>query len=235
MMFERKPRICANGASPRVREIPLSVEEIFAMLRSIRMDALYSCHLFGHEGCHAGTKHRRQEWPHVKEGGAAHPHGAEMKIRFRTVDSVLDDIEVMQRRITERAQKIFRERGGALGHAVEDWLKAERETIWRPALEVRRTKDAFVVEAAVAGLDPKQFDVRVTPTELLLAADVHHLDREQEGEVVLCEFIDGPLFRSYRFPEPIDPGQVTAEYRNGLLRVTAPLAHPAKKVEIHAV
>jgi HSP20 family protein len=157
-----------------------------------------------------------------------------MKIRFRTVDSVLDEIDVIQRRIGERAQKIFRERGGALGHAVEDWLKAERETIWRPALEVRRTKDAFVVEAAIAGLDPKQVDVRVTPTELLLAADVHHSDREQDGDVVLCEFVNGPLFRSYTFPESIDPARVSAEYRNGLLRVTAPLAHPAKKVEIHA-
>jgi HSP20 family protein len=158
-----------------------------------------------------------------------------MKIRFRTVDSVLDDIEVMQRRIAERAQKIFRERGGALGHAVEDWLTAERETIWRPAVEVRRTKDAFIVEAAVAGLDPKQFDVRVTPTELLLAADVHHSDREQDGEVVLCEFVNGPLFRSYMFPEPIDAARVSAEYRNGLLRITAPLAHPARRVEIHAL
>jgi len=157
-----------------------------------------------------------------------------MKVRFRTVDSVLDEIEAMQHRVAERAQKIFRERGGALGHALEDWLRAERETIWRPALEVRRTKDAFVVEAAVAGLGPKQFDVRVTPTELLLAADVHHSDREQDGEVVLCEFVNGPLFRSYKFPEPIEPARVTAEYGNGLLRVTAPLAHPSTKVEVQA-
>lgn len=157
-----------------------------------------------------------------------------MKIRFRTVDSVLDELEVMQRRIGARAAEIFRERGGALGHAVEDWVKAERETIWRPALEVRRTKDAFVVEAAVAGLDPGRFDVRVTPTELLLAADVHHSDREQEGEVLLCEFVSGPLFRSYRFPEPVDPARVSAEYHNGMLRVTAPLAHPAARIEVRA-
>jgi len=155
-----------------------------------------------------------------------------MKVRFRTVESLLDDIEITQRRIAARAAEIFRERGGRLGHAVDDWLKAERETIWRPALEVRRTTGAFVVEAAVAGLDPTQFEVRVTPTELLLAADVHHADREQEGEVVLCEFVNGPLFRTYRFPEPIDPARVSAEYRNGILRVTAPLAHPATKVEI---
>lgn len=157
-----------------------------------------------------------------------------MKIKLRTVDSVLDEMQAVQRHIAARAQEIFRERGGALGHALEDWAKAERETIWRPALEVRRTKDAFVVEAAVAGIDPKQFEVHVTPKELVLAAHVHHSDREQEGDVVLCEFANGPLFRSYTFPEPIDPARVSAEYRNGLLRVTAPLAQPATKVRVQA-
>jgi HSP20 family protein len=159
---------------------------------------------------------------------------ADMKIRCRTVDDVLAEVEGVQRHIAQRAQEIFRTRGGALGHALEDWMKAERETIWRPALEVRRTANAFVLEAAVAGVDPKQFDLQVTPTELVLSAHVHHADREQEGEVVLCEFASGPLFRSYRFPAPIDPARVSAEYKNGLLRVTAPLAQPATKVEIQA-
>jgi HSP20 family protein len=172
------------------------------------------------------------------QGVTTRPHEAakelDMKIRFRTVDSVLDDVEKMQRHIATRAQEIFRQRGHALGHALEDWMKAERETIWRPALEVRRTRDAFVVEAAVAGIDPKQFDVQVTPTQLVLAARVHHADREQEGQVVLCEFANGPLFRSYTFPAPIDPARVTAEYRNGLLSVTAPLGRPATKVTIAA-
>jgi HSP20 family molecular chaperone IbpA len=159
---------------------------------------------------------------------------ADMKIRCRTVDDVLAEVEGVQRHIAQRAQEIFRARGGAIGHALEDWMKAERETIWRPALEVRRTKDAFIIEAAVAGVDPKQFDVQVTPTELVLAAHVHHSDREQEGEIVLCEFANGPLFRSYRFPAPIDPARVSAEYKNGLLHVTAPLAQPATKVAVQA-
>jgi HSP20 family protein len=160
--------------------------------------------------------------------------GVDMKIRFRTVDSVVHEIEGVQRRIAARAVEIFHERGGAIGHALEDWLKAEREAIWRPALEVLRTKDAFVIEAAVAGVDPKLLDVRVTPTELLLAAELHHSDRAQEGDVVLCEFVNGPLFRTYRFPEPVDPSRVSAECRNGMLRVTAPLTQPARKVEVNA-
>jgi len=154
---------------------------------------------------------------------------ADMKVRCRTVDSVLAEVEGVQRHIAQRAREIFRARGGALGHAVEDWIKAERETIWRPALEVRRTRDAFVVEAAIAGIDPKQLDLQVTPTELVLGAPLHHLDREQEGEVVVCEFANGPLFRSYTFPDPVDPARVSAQYRNGMLRVTARWHNPPRR------
>ena len=157
-----------------------------------------------------------------------------MKVRCRTVDSVLAEIEGVQRHVARRAQELFRARAGAIGSALEDWMKAERETIWRPALEVVRTKDAFVIEAAVAGVDPKQFDVQATPTELVLSAQVHHSDRQQEGEVVLCEFANGPLFRSYKFSEPVNPARVSAECRNGMLRVTAPLAQPATKVAVEA-
>jgi HSP20 family molecular chaperone IbpA len=74
----------------------------------------------------------------------------------------------------------------------------------------------------------------VTATELLLAADVHHSDRAQDGEVVLCEFTNGPLFRRYRFPEPVDPSRASAECRNGLLCVTVPLADPATKVRVQS-
>ena len=157
-----------------------------------------------------------------------------MKIKLHVVDTILEDVEEIRRRVSQRAVEIFRERRGAIGQAVDDWLQAERETVWRAALEVLRTKDAFVVRVAAAGLESRQLDVRVTPTELLVAADVHHADHKQDGEVVLCEFASGPLFRSYRFPEPVDPARVTAEYRNGLLRVTAPLAKPSRRVTVRA-
>lgn len=157
-----------------------------------------------------------------------------MQVKLRTVESIVDDVEAMRQRIAARAAEVFRRRGGAIGHALEDWLQAERETVWRPAMEVRRTRDAFIVRVAAAGLDPKLIDLRVTPTELLLAADVHHDDPSRGGETLRCEFATGPLFRDYTFPEPVDAARVTAEYRNGMLSVTAPLAHPATRVHVEA-
>ena len=79
------------------------------------------------------------------------------------------------------------------------------------------------MEAAVAGLEPRQIDVRVASNDVLISAEVHH-HHEHTADVLLCEFNAGPLFRSYHFDRPIDPERATADYKNGLLRITAPLA-----------
>jgi HSP20 family molecular chaperone IbpA len=157
-----------------------------------------------------------------------------MKIRFRTVDSIADELEAVQKRIAARALQLFRDRGAAWGKAVDDWLAAEQETIWRPSMEVLRTKDAFVVRIAVAGVAPSQLNLRVTPGELLLTAELHHTHEDDEGEPLVCEFASGPLFRSYQFAAPVDPDRVTAECRNGLLQIVAPLAQPGRKVQVAA-
>lgn len=147
-----------------------------------------------------------------------------MRIKARIVDSLAHHAEGVQQRIASRAHELWRDRGAPLGDALEDWLHAENETIWRPAVEVRRVDGAFVVEAAVAGVEPSQLDLQASSQELLLAAPSHDRHTPPDGEVLTCEFANGPLFRSVRFPEPIDPTRLKAEVRHGLLRVTAPAA-----------
>lgn len=93
-------------------------------------------------------------------------------------------------------------------------------------MEVQQHGGAYVVEAAIAGIEPRQIDIRVAPTAVLISAEVHH-HHQHTGDALLCEFSAGPLFRSYHFAQPVDPARTKAEYKNGLLRITAPLA-PAR-------
>jgi HSP20 family protein len=151
-----------------------------------------------------------------------------MRLKTRIVETIAGQVEGVQERIASRAREIWATRGAPLGSALEDWLLAERETVWRPAVEVRRADGAFLVEAALAGVEASQLDVQASSHELLLAAPLHHGHPAPAGEVLTCEFANGPLFRTVRFPEPVDPKKVKAELRNGLLRVTAPLAGRAK-------
>jgi hypothetical protein len=47
-------------------------------------------------------------------------------LKTRKAEALLDEIEQIQKRVTERAYELFRNRGAALGAAVNDWLAAER-------------------------------------------------------------------------------------------------------------
>ena len=147
-----------------------------------------------------------------------------MKVAVRPIESVANEVDAMQRQIASRAEELHDTRGG--GQPLENWLAAERETIWRPAMEVQQSDGTYVVEAALAGLEPSQIDVRIAPTDLLISANVHHR-HQHTGDALLCEFSAGPMFRSYHFAHPVDPARTRADCKNGLLRITAPLA-PAR-------
>jgi HSP20 family molecular chaperone IbpA len=147
-----------------------------------------------------------------------------MKVAVHRVEGIANEVEAMQKQIADRAEELCGRREG--GQPLDDWLAAERETIWRPAMEVQQRDGAYIVEAAIAGLEPGQIDVRVARNDVLIGASVHHHHRHT-GDTLLCEFSAGPLFRSYHFAHPIDPARTRADYKNGLLRITAPLA-PAR-------
>jgi HSP20 family protein len=155
-----------------------------------------------------------------------------MKVKLERAQSVFDYVEATQRQIAERAFDLFKRRGGALGRALEDWLAAERDTVWKPPVELVEKDGEFLVEAAIGGVSPKAMEVRITPNEVLMQGNGAHQHRP--GEVVhFCEFKPGKLFRSVRFPKRVDPDRVRAEYRDGLLRIWAPIADNAvRKVEL---
>ena len=137
---------------------------------------------------------------------------------------------------TARVDELFRNRDTLWGDAISDWFNAEQELIWKPAIELREKDGAFVVSSAVAGVDPHDLNVDITPENVVIKGETKHEHKQEEGQVHRCEFTSGQIFRSVQFPKPIDVAKAKAEYRNGLLTVTAPIAADAqvKKLEIRA-
>ncbi len=150
----------------------------------------------------------------------------------RRVKTILDELDAMQRRVATRAFELFHRRGSGLGHELDDWLTAEQEETWTPPIDLREVDGQFVLKAAIAGVEPNQIDVRVTPDDLLIEADVHHEHVRPMEKVVVCEFAHGKLFRRVHFPQHVDPDKVQATLKNGLLTVMAPIAEPSRAVEI---
>ena len=151
-------------------------------------------------------------------------------------DSVLDQIEEIGQRIAQRAYELFRERDGQSDDPLNDWLRAEAEVLWKPAVEVREKDGVFTVLTAMAGVEPKDITVDITSQDLVVMAETSHQHAGETGQVHQCEFVRGELFRSVHFPNPVDSDKAKAEYRNGLLTVTVPATAKAAAgpVEIKA-
>lgn len=157
-------------------------------------------------------------------------------VTLRKAETIFDELDQLHTAINQRAYDLFRNRGGLWGGPLADWLNAERQLVWKPAIELRRKDGQFEVLAATSGVDAKDLEVQVTPEDVLIKADIHHKHTPEKGAVQVCEFTAGQLFRSIHFPEKVDPDSATAEYRNGLLRIKASVAKPTaqKKVKITA-
>jgi HSP20 family protein len=157
-------------------------------------------------------------------------------IPVKKSESIFDEMEKMRDRIMRRAYEIFSGNGEGFGKDVDDWLQAEQELVWKPAVELTEVDNVFRLELAAPGVDPKDVDIEVTPDDILIRAEVHHKHEDKKGEVHICEFARGSLFRSIRLPKKIDPEKVKAEFKNGILLLKAPVAEKAlaKKIAVEA-
>lgn len=148
------------------------------------------------------------------------------QIELKKTDSILDEITRIHDDISRRAYALSQS-NEFWSDALESWLRAERELVWRPAVELRQTDGRFELVAALPGVNARDLDVQVTPEDVLIKADRRQQHDSTEGTVHVREFSSGKLFRSIHLPDRIDPESVTAEYRDGLLRLTATVAKAA--------
>jgi len=152
---------------------------------------------------------------------------------------IFAEFEQLADRIRVQAYNLFAKRGAAEGHALDDWLAAEREVCW-PAAELVESEQEFTLEVALAGFEPDDITVTVTPTELIVKA-AHKEERKQpatKGTAKLrwTEFRSNDVYRRVELPTAVDVDKVTAKLENGLLKIVALKAEERaaapKKVDI---
>jgi HSP20 family protein len=142
-------------------------------------------------------------------------------------DSIVDQLEQLHQRIASRAYDLSLGRDG-WGDAFGDWLSAEQELVWKPAVELREKDGTFTVAAALPGVDAKDITVEITPQDIVIKATTEHRHTEEKGQVYRCEFTAGQVFRALPFPKAVDASKAKAEYQDGMLNITVPIA-PANR------
>jgi HSP20 family protein len=99
-------------------------------------------------------------------------------------------------------------------------------------LDVTRTRDALVVEAALPGIKPEDVEITVEDGTLSIHGEYREERRDGEAESLVSEIRRGSLSRSVSLPTGLEPDKATATFEHGVLTLRIPKAESVKPRQI---
>jgi len=94
-------------------------------------------------------------------------------------------------------------------------------------MDVIRRGDELVVRIDIPGVPREAISLDLDQQVLTVSAE-RHAGYDQETPVLVQERFDGTISRRLRIPEWVDGERVSAEYADGVLSVTLPMAEQAR-------
>lgn len=141
-----------------------------------------------------------------------------MLIRSRSVKGELERMRKEMDRIWDRFSQEF--------------STSTLEKDWNPPLDLMETKSSLVAEIEVPGINPDNIDISITADVLTFTGEKKK-EAEDKGKTHhLVERTYGKFSRSIRLPTTVNPDQVEARYKDGILRITLGKTEAAKSKRI---
>lgn len=98
-----------------------------------------------------------------------------------------------------------------------------------PNLNIKETKDSFLVEVAAPGFEKSDFKIELNNDLLTISSEKKVNNELKDGErITKQEFSYQSFSRSFTLPEHVDEEKISAKYENGILSIDIPKKEEAK-------
>lgn len=106
-----------------------------------------------------------------------------------------------------------------------------------PAMDVYETDKAVVVESPLAGVNPDDVKITVEKGVLTIQGESKKEHEVDDKNYYRKEVRSGAFFRQVGLPAPVVEEKVSAEFEDGILKITCPKSAPAvsKQVSVKVV
>jgi HSP20 family protein len=120
------------------------------------------------------------------------------------------------------------------------WPFGEREALsiadWTPSCNVSETNEEYRIEAELPGVKQQDVEVKVEDRVVTLRGERREEKEEKGKKFHRVESSYGSFMRSFTLPEDADEEQVSAEFKDGLLKVrirrTVPKESKARTIAV---
>ncbi|MFC2097810.1 Hsp20/alpha crystallin family protein, partial [Bacteroidota bacterium] len=109
---------------------------------------------------------------------------------------------------------------------VDDWRIDDCESA--PPANIVETKDDFRIEIAAPGFMKKDFNIHIEKDLLSISKELEDQKEEENEKYSRKEFSYSSFKRTFKLSNLIDKENISAEYKNGILKVKLPKLEEAK-------
>ena len=108
---------------------------------------------------------------------------------------------------------------------------------WTPNVDIFENKDEIVLEAELPGMNREDFELTIENNVLTLRGERKFEKTDETDNYHRVERSYGSFTRSFTLPQTVSGEGATAEYSNGVLRVTLPKREEtkARRIEIKGI
>ncbi len=131
--------------------------------------------------------------------------------------SPFKEIEMLEKEIN----KMFNDFFGTVGVSYE-----------YPLIDMIDTNDAILVYAEIPGVNKDDIKVKIHNDVLTISGERKEPELPEKANCLIREREFAKFMRSVRLPYPVDVNKVSAEYKDGILKITLPKREEFKQKEI---
>jgi HSP20 family protein len=136
------------------------------------------------------------------------------------------EFSTMQDRMN-RMNRLFRE-----SYSPQGPEEALTTTSYAPPVDIYEDEHNITLKLEVPGIDEKDINVRIENTTLTVHGERKIEKEEKEENFRRVERQYGEFTRSFTLPSSVDPGQVSARYDKGVLKINLAKKAEAKPKQI---
>jgi len=102
-------------------------------------------------------------------------------------------------------------------------------SVTSPHVDVSETDKSYEISAELPGLDEKDIKVELKDDVLTLSGEKKEESEKEEKDYHVSERRFGSFRRSFRLPSGVDQDNVSADFKNGVLKIAMPKSATAQK------
>ena len=111
-------------------------------------------------------------------------------------------------------------------------VSERRQESWLPAVDVFDTKDAVVLKAELAGMNPDDIQIEVDDNVLTIKGERKFEEKVDNDRYYRVERRFGSFQRSLALPQGVKADDIQASYEDGILEVRVPKVEEEKPKKI---